>query len=182
MKVMSVSEAIEEAIKKSRKLKEGVIRGNWERITKRLSIKSEPLWIKDGVLYVLVEDSIYLHQMSINKDMYIKKIAEVLNTDFVKDIRFKISKISKKEEKKHIFEEKKEEKVEFISEIKNLSLEEKIEILKKESKEREKSLKDKGYKSCMICGTMFLGEEKICKICSLKKNMDKVLEAKNDNE
>ena len=59
MDIMNVSEAVEEAIVKSRKLKEGIIRGHWRDIVGKLSRKSEPLWIKEGILYVLVEDSIY---------------------------------------------------------------------------------------------------------------------------
>jgi hypothetical protein len=61
-------------------------------------------------------------------------------------------------------------------------LEEKINILKKKSQEREKALKLKGYKKCNICGMMFLGEGSNCKPCSLKNIADKVLEDEDDNK
>ena len=183
MDIMNVSEAVEEAIIKSRKLKEGIIRGRWRDIVEKLSKKSEPLWIKEGILYVLVEDSIYLHHMSMNKNKYLKRILEILKKDYVKDIRFKVSKVQNCDYvdfiEKNPNEDKKEE---FISELKDLSLEEKIDILKKKAKEREDALKLKGYKKCDICGMMFFGEGDSCKPCSLKNIADKILEDKDDNK
>ena len=183
MDIMNVSEAVEEAIIKSRKLKEGIIRGHWRDIVEKLSKKSEPLWIKEGILYVLVEDSIYLHHMSMNKNKYLKRILEILKKDYVKDIRFKVSKVQNCDYidfiEKNPNEDKKEE---FISELKDLSLEEKIDILKKKAKEREDALKLKGYKKCDICGMMFFGEGDSCKPCSLKNIADKILEDEDDNK
>ena len=183
MDIMNVSEAVEEAIIKSRKLKEGIIRGHWRDIVEKLSNKSEPLWIKEGILYVLVEDSIYLHHMSMNKNKYLKRIFEILKKDYIKDIRFKISKVKKCDYISYLdtnFNEDKKE--EFISEIKDLSLEEKIIILKKKAKERESALKLKGYKKCDVCGMMFFGEGDSCKPCSLKNIADKILEDEDDNK
>ncbi|MGL4971264.1 MAG: DciA family protein [Cetobacterium sp.] len=183
MDVMNVSEAVEEAIIKSRKLKEGIIRGHWRDIVDKLSEKSEPLWIKESVLYVLVEDSMYLHHMSMNKNKYLNKVQDILKKDYVKDIRFKISKIQNLDYSeymdKHVEEKKNEE---FISELKDLTLEEKIDVLRKKAKEREQVLISKGYKKCDICGMMFLGEEDTCKPCSLKDVVDKLLEDKDDNK
>ncbi|MGL5089053.1 MAG: DUF721 domain-containing protein [Cetobacterium sp.] len=183
MGIMNVSEAVESAILKSKKLKEGIIRGHWKNIVEKLSEKSEPLWIKEGILYVVVEDTIYLHHMSMNKNKYLKKVQETLKVDYVKDIRFKVSKVQKCDYSEFKYEkiviEKKEE---FISELKELSLEEKIYILKRKAKEREQALELKGYKKCGICGMMFLGEAEACKLCSLKDVKDKVLEDKDDNK
>ncbi len=186
MGIMSVSEAVEEAVVKSRKLKEGIIRGHWFEIVGNLSTKSEPLWIKEDTLYILVEDSVYLHHMSMNKNKYLKKIEEILKKVYVKDMRFKVSKVNKGEEYSVSLENKENkenfEKKEFISELKDLDLEKKIEILKRKSQEREEALRKEGYKKCNFCGTMFLGEGNLCKPCSLKESLDKVLEDKNDNE
>ncbi|MGL5175054.1 MAG: DUF721 domain-containing protein [Cetobacterium sp.] len=183
MDIMNVSEAVEEAIIKSRKLKEGIIRGHWREIVDKLSDKSEPLWIKDGVLYVLVEDSVYLHHMSMNKNKYLRKVQDILKKDYVKDIRFKISKIQNLDYSDYMSNEiEANRNVEFISELRDLTLEEKIDVLKRKSKERELALVSKGYKKCDICGMMFLGDEEICKPCSLKDVVDKLLEDKDDNE
>ena len=183
MGIVSVSEAVEEAVIKSRKLKEGIIRGRWFEIVGSLSTKSEPLWIKEDTLYILVEDSIYLHHMSMNKNKYLKKIEEILKKVYIKDMRFKVSRVNKVDYFKISLENKENfEKKEFVSELKDLTLEKKIEILKRKSQERDEILKREGYKKCDFCGTMFLGEGNFCKPCSLKKSLDKVLEDKNDNE
>lgn len=182
MEIMRVSEAIEEAILKSRKLKEGIIRGKWHVIVEKLSKKSEPLWIKDSTLYVLVEDSMYLHHMSMNKSRYLEKINELLKNEYIKDIRFKISKINNfSYESIDPKTSEIESKDFFLSELKKeLSLVEKIEILKRKSIEREKVLTEKGYTKCISCGAMFLGEEKICKPCSLKEKP--IVEERNDSK
>lgn len=182
MDIMNVSEAVEEAIVKSRKLKEGIIRGHWRDIVGKLSKKSEPLWIKEGILYVVVEDSIYLHHMSMNKNKYLKRAQEILKKEYVKDIRFKVSKVQGCNYMEVMDEKNDEKKEEFISELKDLTLEEKIEVLKKRAKEREDALISKGYKKCDICGMMFLGEGFICKPCSLKNVADKILEDRDDNK
>lgn len=183
MGIMNVSEAVEEAIVKSKKLKEGIIRGHWENIVEKLSEKSKPLWIKEGVLHVVVEDTMYLHHMSMNKNKYLKRVQETLKVDYVKDIRFNVSKIQSSDYSDFRYEKiVKEKKEKFISELKELSLEEKIYILKRKAREREQALELKGYKKCDICGMMFLGEAEACKLCSLKDVKDKVLEDKNDNK
>ncbi|MGL4988688.1 MAG: DUF721 domain-containing protein [Cetobacterium sp.] len=183
MGILNVSEAVEEAIGKSSKLKEGIIRGNWEKIVDKLYSKSEPLWIKEGTLYVSVEDSIYLHHMSMSKNSYLKKILKILKTEYVKDIRFRVSKVQAYNYSVDVPIEIVQKKSEiFISELKELTLEQKIDVLRKKAKAREQALELKGYKKCGICGIMFLGEAKTCKLCSLKDIKDKVLEDKNDNK
>lgn len=182
MGLFSVKEAIDEAVIKSRKLKEGIIRGYWFEIVGKLSNKSEPLCIKKDILYIMVEDSVYLHHMSMKKEEYLKKINFLLSNDYIKDIVFKVSKIKKSNYEK-IKKEKIKKKVSFESELKELTLEEKIEVLKIKSLEREEELRKKGFKKCSKCGTMFLGEDDLCKPCSLKKkSLDKVLEDKDDNK
>lgn len=183
MELFNVKEAIDEAVIKSRKLKEGIIRGYWNKITDKLSTKSTPLWIKDETLYVTVEDSIYLHHMSMNKEKYLKNINILLKGNYIKEIIFKVSKVKNIEYQKEYIENSEKIKKEFKSELKDLSLEEKIEVLKKKSLEREKDLSLRGFKKCKSCGVMFLGEDNLCKLCSLKKkSLDKVLEDKNDNK
>nr|WP_307774585.1 DUF721 domain-containing protein [uncultured Cetobacterium sp.] len=179
--LMNVSEAIEEAVIKSRKLKEGIIRGRWQEIVGKLANKSNPLWIKEFTLYVVVEDTMYLHHMTINKENYLSKIEKLLKDRYIQDIRFKVSRVNNFEQN---FQIEKEEikKEDFVSQLANLTLDEKIEILKKKSKDREQALLKSGFKKCIDCGSMFLGEEDLCRPCSLKKESREILEDKNDSE
>ncbi|MBC2856224.1 DUF721 domain-containing protein [Cetobacterium sp. 2A] len=170
--INSVKDIVDEAIMKSRKLKEGIIKARWSEIVGKLYLKSNPLWIKEEVLYVLVEDSVFMHHMNMNKNKYIAKIEEILKDTYVKDIRFKISKIEKaidnKELEMYMNKNKDKPKPSVADEViktKGMSIEESIEYLRVISNEREQHLLNLGYKKCKRCGTMFKGEESYCLPC-----------------
>lgn len=168
MNLMSVSNAIEEAVIKSRRLREGIIKGCWREIVGKVASESKPKTLKDSVLLVVVSDSMYLHHMSMNKNKYLRLINEILKDDYVKDIRFKISKIEKFDY--CVRDNKKAEKKEkFISKISKFSIEEKVEFLKKESLKREEKMLKQGFKKCRRCGTLYKGEGNYCTPCKLAK-------------
>ncbi len=180
MELFSVKKAIENAFIKSKKLKVGFLKAYWDKVADRVSSRTTPLYIKEEVLYVAVEDSIYLHHMSMNKSRYLSKISELLKSDEIKDIRFKVGKVDLIEWKRDDEEESGEIGRETESELINLSLEEKIDVLRKKSLIREKKLFDKGYKKCSRCGNMFLGTKQRCDVCSIKREKD--WEEKDDNK
>ncbi len=91
---ISVKKMIEEAVKKSGTLRISIIKGAWQGITDELAIKSEPLGIKDGILYTAVENSICLHAMNMRKDRYIEKINRLLKGEYVVDIKYRVRKIN----------------------------------------------------------------------------------------
>ncbi len=91
--VISVKDIIEEAVVKSKKLKEAIIRAKWKEIAGTLFFKSSPLYIKEGVLHVLVESSILLQHMYMNKNNYIEKINIILKDNYIEDIVFKVGNI-----------------------------------------------------------------------------------------
>ncbi len=90
LKILSVKDLIDEALKKSRKLKEIYIKINWIEIVGNLEKKSFPNYLKDGVLHVIVESSTVMHYMILNEDKYLKKCNEIINENYVKEIRYKI--------------------------------------------------------------------------------------------
>lgn len=184
MELFSVSKAIKEAFSKSRKLREGLLKAYWYKVVDRLAERTIPLYIKDGTLFIGVEDSLYLHHMSMNKGRYILKIRELLKSDEVKDIRFKITEIKIVDYGDNsdieLEEIETDRQKNFNSKIENLSLEEKIAYLKEISMEREKKLLEKGYKKCTLCGRLYLGAEDRCIICCANKRL--ILEEKDDNK
>lgn len=187
MPLFNVREAIEIAVQKSRKLKEGILRAYWCEVVGKLSTKTEPLFIKNSLLYVAVEDSLYLHHMSMNKNRYLVKIAQILKSNDIKDIRFKVSDVKElisNRKQRDNFKELKNNEVErwdnSKSELENLTLKQKIEVLKRLSVEREKRLLNNGYRKCSNCGVLFEGEGKRCKHCSMEKRI--VLEDRYDNK
>lgn len=186
MNLMRVNEFIGSAIIKSRKLKEGMLRGYWKEIVGNLYKKSEPVKIKDKILYVIVEDAIYLHHMSMNKNNYLDNIEKLLKDRYIIDIRFRVSALngydysglSKKiAEEKFKEQDLKEFRVKSV-EFSKLTIEKKIEILKKESKERERRVIDKGYKRCRKCGKIFFGENDYCDDCPKSDRIENILEDK----
>ncbi|MGL5122939.1 MAG: DciA family protein [Fusobacteriaceae bacterium] len=90
LKILSIKNLIDAALKKSRKLKEIYIITNWSNIVGSLEKKSFPNYLKDKTLHVIVESSTVMHYMILNEEKYIKKCNEVINEDYIKEIRYKI--------------------------------------------------------------------------------------------
>ena len=86
--IISVKRMIEDAVSRSNTLRISIIKGAWPSIAGELGIKSEPLGIKDGILYTAVENSIFLHAMNMKKDKYIEKINRLLKGEYVVDIKY----------------------------------------------------------------------------------------------
>lgn len=172
--IISVKEMIERAVSKSGTLRISIIKGAWQGITGELSLKSEPLGIKDAVLYVAVENSICLHALSMRKEKYIEKINRLLKGQYIVDVKYRVRKIDlqaklERGEAFKIFEEKEEKITEYKT--KDMSIEESIKYLSALAKKREQFLIKKGYKKCAECGSIFLGKEKLCSKCREEENL-----------
>lgn len=172
MRIVNMEGMIEEAMKKSKTLRIAMLVGSWEEIVGKFYKVSEIIGVKENTLYVKVESSSYLHYMNGKKIEYIEKINKFLGNDYIKNIIFKIGKIDieykfQLEKMKKEFQEKKEEKIVIPEkfQVENKSIEDSIKYLKRLSKNREKILLEKGYKKCIICGSIFLGNTKICDRC-----------------
>lgn len=172
--VTSIKTVIEDAVVKSRKLKEGIIKGRWREITGNLSTKSQPLYIKDNTLFVLVENSAFLYHMNMNKNKYLEKISEILKDSYITEIRYKVSKINENIQNSmndmYINSNKKTENDNFVTKRKEINSEsdikEALKTLKTLSEERQKFLLKHGFKKCKKCGTLFQGDGEICSLCS----------------
>lgn len=172
MRIVDMESMIGDAMKKSKTLRIAMLIGSWEEIVEKFYKVSEIIGIKQKTLYVKVESSSYLHYMNGKKIEYMEKINKFLGNDYIENIIFKIGKIDiehkfQLEKMKREFQEKKSEKIIIPNkfEVENKSIEESIRCLKRLSKNREKILLEKGYKKCLICGSIFLGNEKICDSC-----------------
>lgn len=169
MTMMRVADEINNAIIKNRRLRVAIVKGYWDKIVGKVFQKSEPLYEKDKVLFVMVEDTMYAHHMVMNKKFYIENINKFLNGNYIEDLRFKVGNILKSEnisiaDKKNDLINGEFEKHERRIDEK-LSIDEKIDILKEYSRKKEIRLLKSGYKHCSKCGTFFLGEGDICIVC-----------------
>ena len=170
--IISIKRMIENAVSRSNTLRISIIKGAWPSITGEFGVKSEPLGIKDGILYTAVENSIFLHAMNMKKDKYIEKINRLLKGEYVVDIKYRVRKIDlegkiKRGEVLEIPEAKEEKIIEYKT--KDMSIEESIKYLAVLAKKREKFLLEKGYKKCLNCGSIFLGNKKLCSKCRGEK-------------
>lgn len=169
MKIINVNDMISEGIKKSKVLREALIKAYWKEIIGNLYKKSEVIKIKNGTLFVKVDGSANLHFMTMKKIEYIESIKKLLNGNYILNINYRIGKInlnSKIESK--ILEDKNSEVVRNID-LSNYSFEERINMLSEASKKREIFLLEKGYKKCRKCKNLFLGEWLVCPKCRGEK-------------
>lgn len=193
--VKDVKNIVGDALIKSRLLKEGTIRGNWKKIVgESFANYCYVLSVKDNVLYVGVESSVWTHHLNMKKKEIVNKVNELLGFEYIKELVIKTAIQRKFEEeykeekddgidlnKMPLAEKEYLEAEEISKEIDNIDIKEHIKKLMIFSKQKEKYLKIKGYKKCYICGTLFEGKENICINCKnnhkqeLKKKIYKII-------
>jgi hypothetical protein len=185
--LVNVSDLMETAIIKSRLLKEGILKSQWDKIVGELSKKSFVIFLKDGKLFVGVENSIWIQQMTFQKSMIIEKINEFLGGEYIKEIIFKIG---KKDTKEYFLDEEKDSDLEVMNleeilltqeeyqriedelvKIKDEKIRKQTEKVLEKSYKRKKYLKLHGYRKCE-CGVFFSSTEPMCAICMNKKVLE----------
>lgn len=196
----SVSEMIEVAVGKSRRLKEGVLKAEWEKIVGKICEKCQPDYIKDEILYIRAESPVFIHHLNAEKIKYIQKVNDYFGEKVIKDIEIRTGKLDenraeylvRSSEVGAVQEEKQEEVLEIpkseaeVREDLHLSQEEKFDLgfmqkvayLQKIAMEREKYLLSQGYKKCKVCGMLYEGEEDFCKVCIDSGKAKKYLKAR----
>ena len=175
-KLNNVGEMIDTAIDKSKKLKEGILKSEWEKIVGRLVNDSQPEYIKDGVLTIIVESPLFVHHFTGKKEHYIKEINKYFGKNIINDINIKNGKLNKDRE---IYLNKQEEKEEVKVEKEEIEpltitatgIAKKINKLQEMAEERERYLLSKGYKKCKGCGVIFepIENEEFCMVCITAK-------------
>lgn len=187
--IVSVKDAIEVAITKSRKLKESILKARWSEVVGEMAKKSTLLYLKEGIIYSVVEGPAFIQHMSMSKSRYIKNANEILEGTYITDIKFKLGKISLEEF--FLDEEVSEEEVGDVKldpqeleeirrssqDIEDGSIRERIIHLKEEALKRDKYLSLKGYRKCRKCGSFYQNTSgSVCSICENK--LDKTREEK----
>ncbi len=187
--IYSVKGIVTDALKKSRLLKQGLVQGNWSKIVgKELAKKSYVAMIKNQVLIVHVENSVWLQQFSFMKRELIEKTNDFLELDYIRDLHFKVSPMNMGNYFTNEVEDKNFEpekvyldrgtlnKVEEIgNKIEDDEIKYKIKKLMILSKKREKFLleEDNNLK-CIDCGVLFKGSGIRCTACENKLRSQKL--------
>lgn len=185
--VKSVKEAIEVAIEKSKKLKEAILKANWNAVVGELSKKTRLVYVKDQIAYIIVDGPIFLQHMRMSKEDIIKKANKLLKVEYLIDLKFKVGRVDldtffleklNEEEKEIEINLSKDEIKDINASLSELNgdIREKLLKLKVESLKRDKYLRAKGYKRCKQCGSYFLGKSSRCVVC--KNKSMKIVEKK----
>lgn len=169
MKIINVKDMINEGIKKSKVLREALIKAYWKEIVGKLHKKSEVINIKNETLFVRVDGSANLHFMAMKKTEYIESIKKLLNGNYILNINYRVGKINLNSKIENEILEQKNNKYFKNIDFSRYSLEERIKMLSEAAKKREFFLLDKGYKKCLKCKNLFLGKELICPKCRGEK-------------
>lgn len=176
--IHNVKDIVGDAIKNSRLLKQGLIKGNWPKIIGNdLGRKTFVGGVKDRVMYIYTENPVLLHQLSFLKDEFIAKTNDFLGMPYIKNIQFKV----KKREISDYFKDEedddfdidqvklgsfyKETIEENVKDIEDDEIKNRIRKLMELSKKKEKYLLQEGNKKCKICGIIFSGSKNICINC-----------------
>lgn len=188
--IHNVKDIVGDALKSSRLLKQGIIKGNWEQIVgKDLGRKTYVAGVKERVLYVNTENPVMLHQLSFVKGNMLEEVNKFLGIDYIKDIMFRV----KKREVVDFFDDEVEEDSfepnqiklnssykEFIEDetsvIEDPEIRNRIKKIMELSKKKEKFLLDEGNKKCINCGVIFSGSGKICINCYNEERKNKIAE------
>ena len=101
---------IDTAVGKSRRLKEGILKAEWEKIVGKICEKCQPDYIKDKILYIRAESTFFIHHLTLEKAKYIKTINNYFDEEVVKDIVIRTGKLDENREEYLDKEEKEEEK------------------------------------------------------------------------
>lgn len=176
--IHNVKDIVGDAIKNSRLLKQGLIKGNWPKIIGNdLGRKTFVGGVKDRVMYVYTENPVLLHQLSFLKEEFIQKTNDFLGMPYIKNIQFKV----KKREISDYFKDEEEEDFDIdqiklgsfyketieenVKDIEDNEIKNRIRKLMELSKKKEKYLLQEGNKKCKICGIIFSGSKNICINC-----------------
>lgn len=176
--IHNVKDIVGDAIKNSRLLKQGLIKGNWIKIVGNdFGRKTFVGGVKDRTMYVYTENPVLLHQLSFLKEEFIQKTNDFLGMPYIKNIQFKV----KKREISDYFKDEDDEDFDIdqvklgsfyketieenVKDIEDDEIKNRIRKLMELSKKKEKYLLQEGNKKCKICGIIFSGSKNICINC-----------------
>ncbi len=91
IEIKNTCDIIDEALKKSKKLREVYLKARWsEVIGDSLDKRCFPLKIVEGCLYIIADTSSVANYLKLSQDNIIFKINNIFKSEVVKDIKIKI--------------------------------------------------------------------------------------------
>ncbi len=183
MKVSSLKEALENRIKTLRvnqRLMEMKAIEAWDTMVgPNLSRQTKAIKITDNKLFVVVTNSVWVHQLTYFKRDYVQKINQYLSGSPIKDIVFFVGDVRRDHRLEHEdtqtieihpepvrLTQKEEDRIKQIAQpVESEEVRKAFEHFMGKDLIYKKAKKSKGWGSCRICGSISPPGQDICQFC-----------------
>lgn len=149
----------------------------WPRVAgEPLARLTEPLRVNQGVLYIEVSNHVIAQELSLMKDVYVKKINELLGEARVQDIRFRVGTAplarptpppDDKGTQLSLLEREEMERI--LDELEDPQLRPAFAGLMQALAVADRARQAQGGHRCAVCGVHFTGEGQLCFNCRLER-------------
>jgi len=122
---------------------------------------SEASFLRSGILWVTVTDSVWQQELNMRKELIITRLNDALGAKLVQDIRFRPGMVSPPTPEK---EPEEEPWRPFVPGVQQ-DWQETVETLRARILERQKVMAEEGFPICPRCRRRFEGDPGLCPVC-----------------
>jgi hypothetical protein len=146
----------------------------WPQVVgEQMSKLTQPLRVRQGVLYIEAASHVVAQQLSLLKEAYLNRLNELLGEERLADLRFRVSRSLKTlpheaSEGEQLSLLERERLVRLLDELEDPHLREVFERLILAVAKRDQVRAAQGYKQCAVCGVHHDGQGEICYYCELE--------------
>jgi hypothetical protein len=144
----------------------------------QMSRLTEPLRVRQGILYVETSNPVVAQQLSLMKDVYLRKLNDLLGEERILDLRFRVgrslrpvphpgeSSAGRASEQLSLLE--REKLMQLLDEVNDSKLRAAFERLMLASAKLDRARQAQGGRRCEICGVYHDDEGDVCYYCRLE--------------
>jgi hypothetical protein len=145
----------------------------WPRVTgEKMSRLTQPLRVRQGILYVEAANHVVAQQLSLMKDSYLNKLNAFVSEGRVVDVRFRVGDSSRPSREVRDAEQlsllERERLEQLLDEAKDPDLRKAFESVILALARRDRGRAARGCAQCTVCGIHHDGEGEICYYCRLE--------------
>jgi len=153
----------------------------WEEaVGEQIARLTTPLRVREGIIFVEVQNHVLAQELNMLKEEYIKKLNELLGEERVRDIRFRIGRggVLREQEEEVRLEEvplsaaEQEEIEHLVSDVEDERLREALRAFFITERRIEHLREERGFKRCPRCGVLHCGDGELCPYCQLEAGQD----------
>lgn len=146
----------------------------WPQVAgEQMSRLTQPLRVRQGVLYVEAASHVIAQQLSLLKETYLRKLNELLGERRLVDLRFRVGQMRPQlvepSEGEQLSLLDREELTRWLEGVEDPHLRETFERLVLAVIKRDRARAAQGWSRCRRCGVHHAGEGEICYYCELEE-------------